>query len=417
MRGALHRFAHFDSLSIRSSMRFFYTAIVLAAFAFQAVGATPTRGAKTSKAPKEPKKTVADLVAGEASMPSPIKPFATASPDEMAARFFYEALKPYGEWFEIGQFGKCWRPTGVGEQWAPYTVGSWAYSRFGWTWVSGEEFGGIVHHYGRWFRMEGTGWWWVPDLEWAASWVSWRYGTEVVGWAPLPPRAKWNSERGIGVWADREYGTGPDNYVFCPIADMSDELLSDVLVARNTNASCFQRSVPITNIAPAGKSIFCGGPSYNSMASRAKERIPVIRVAKERSLIRFREQLNDAGGTAVSFMGVLSEDRLTLMAPEWGILADRRRADALGFNVETMEEVKAVKWSEANSVELPKAAEEPVDKGIDLREVATLSGWEKVPEHLRAVLKLKIVKEVGGLDVANTPAVAFDPDRDLPTVR
>jgi len=32
-------------------------------------------------------------------------------------------------------------------------------------------------------------------------------------------------------------------------------------------------------------------------------------------------------------------------------------------------------------------------------------------------LKLKVAKEVGGLTSANTPAVPFDPERDLPTVR
>ena len=398
-------------------MRFLTTALVLASLSFHAVAAPASKGAKAPKAPKEPKTTAANLVEKEAAMPSPIKPLASASPAEMASRFFYEALRPYGEWLEVGQFGRCWRPAGVGDRWAPYTMGSWAYSRFGWTWVSEEDFGGIVYHYGRWARVDGAGWCWVPDLEWAASWVSWRYGTELVGWAPLPPKAKWDPHSGIGIWADRDYETGPDNYVFCPISEMSDSLLGEVLYPSSANTACFQRSVSITNLAALGKSIFCGGPAYNWVAARAKGGLPVIRVVKERSLVKFRQQLNEAVGAAVSFKSVVKEDRLTTVAPEWGILADPRRADALGFSVETTEVVKTVKWSEARPGELPQdPAGELDEKGAAGMEVLSLTGWERVPEALRKTLKLKVAKEVGGLSSTNTPAAPFDPERDLPTV-
>ncbi len=350
-------------------------------------------------------------------MPSPIKPLATASAADMAARFFSEALKPYGEWIEIAQFGRCWKPAGVGERWAPYSVGSWAYSRFGWTWVSEEDFGGIVYHYGRWVRIQGTGWCWVPDLEWAASWVSWRYGTELVGWAPLPPKAKWNPQTGIGIWADREYEIGPDNYTFCPISELSDPMLSEVIYSPAANSECFRKSVSITNIAVTGKTIFCGGPAYNWMSARSKGGIPVIRVARERSLIRFREQLNDAVGSAVSFKSIISEDRLTTVSPEWGILADPRRADALGFSLEVAEDVKAAKWSEARPGELPQEPAESADGKEAVAESLVLTGWERVPEKLRKTLKLKVSQEVGGITPANTPAAPFDPERDFPTVR
>jgi hypothetical protein len=398
-------------------MKFLTTALVLASLSFQALGAPSSKGSKAPKAPREPKKTAANMVEEEAAMPSPIKPLPVASADEMAARFFSEALKPYGEWLEIGQFGRCWRPAGVGDRWAPYTVGSWAYSRLGWTWVSEEDFGGIVYHYGRWVRIEGAGWCWVPDLEWAASWVSWRYGTEHVGWAPLPPKAKWDPRSGIGVWADRDYDTGPDNYVFCPIAELSDPMLAEVLFPPSANATCFQRSVSITNLAAAGRAVFCGGPAYNWAASRAKGAIPVIRISKERSLVKFREQLNDAAGSAASFKAVVKGDRLTTVAPQWGILSDPRRADALGFTVETTEEIKPVKWTEVRPDELPQDSNAGASGSGASRDVTTLNGWESVPEALRAVLKLKVAKEVGGLTSANTPAVPFDPERDLPTVR
>ena len=91
-------------------MRFLTTALVLASLSFQALAAPAPKGAKAPKAPKapkEPKTTAANLVDQEGAMPSPIKPLASASPAEMAARFFSEALRPYGEWLEVGQFGRC----------------------------------------------------------------------------------------------------------------------------------------------------------------------------------------------------------------------------------------------------------------------------------------------------------------------
>ena len=74
--------------------------------------------------------------------------------------------------------------------WRPYMDGYWAYTDVGYTWISYEDFGWATYHYGRWAKLADYGWVWFPgtDLEWGPAWVSWRYGTGVVGWAPLPPR-------------------------------------------------------------------------------------------------------------------------------------------------------------------------------------------------------------------------------------
>ena len=50
--------------------------------------------------------------------------------------FFYDTLDPYGEWVEVPDYGFCWHPSNVGEDWAPYSDGYWAYTDAGWTWVS-----------------------------------------------------------------------------------------------------------------------------------------------------------------------------------------------------------------------------------------------------------------------------------------
>src|SRR5687768_11903934 len=69
---------------------------------------------------------------------------------EVSFEFFNESLSPYGEWIEVGDYGLCWRPTNVSDDWAPYTDGYWSYTDAGWTWVSYEEFGSVAYHYGRW---------------------------------------------------------------------------------------------------------------------------------------------------------------------------------------------------------------------------------------------------------------------------
>ncbi|WP_332843112.1 DUF6600 domain-containing protein, partial [Anaeromyxobacter oryzisoli] len=99
---------------------------------------------------------------------------------------FYGALSPYGEWVEVGAYGRCWRPH-VAAGWRPYYYGRWEWTNEGWLWVSDEPWGWGPYHYGRWTWDGGLGWLWIPGYQWAPAWVSWRYSGDVVGWAPLGP--------------------------------------------------------------------------------------------------------------------------------------------------------------------------------------------------------------------------------------
>src|SRR5688572_26517328 len=101
-------------------------------------------------------------------------PRASAQDGEIDFQYCYDSLSPHGEWLEVEGYGNCWHPSGVDENWAPYTDGYWSYTDAGWTWVSYEDWGGVTYHYGRWVRIEDTGWCWVPDYEWGRAWVSWR---------------------------------------------------------------------------------------------------------------------------------------------------------------------------------------------------------------------------------------------------
>src|SRR6188768_2473373 len=137
---------------------------------------------------------------------------------------FYRKLEPYGAWRETEDYGFVWQPREArGRDWRPYTDGRWAYTDAGWTWVSREPHGWATYHYGRWTRLRGVGWVWVPGEEWAPAWVSWRSSDRHLGWAPLPPEARFERRTGIHQWADSYYDIDADEYVFIPNEEIGAE--------------------------------------------------------------------------------------------------------------------------------------------------------------------------------------------------
>lgn len=113
------------------------------------------------------------------------------------AGYFYSALRPYGEWIEIGTGFYGWRPVRVRSGWRPYLHGRWVWTDYGWYWASYEPFGWAVFHYGRWYYDDYYGWIWIPDDVWGPAWVEWRYDDYYIGWAPLPPYATFSISVGI----------------------------------------------------------------------------------------------------------------------------------------------------------------------------------------------------------------------------
>lgn len=122
--------------------------------------------------------------------------------------YFYYELSSYGEWIELDADLIVWRPSRVNYGWAPYSIGRWNWTNYGWYWDSYEPFGNITYHYGRWIYDDYYGWIWMPDYEWAPAWVEWRYNDNYIGWAPLPPYAEFRI--GVGIhftfnWHPRYY--------------------------------------------------------------------------------------------------------------------------------------------------------------------------------------------------------------------
>lgn len=93
------------------------------------------------------------------------------------------ALQPYGSWGADPQYGRFWRPS-VASGWQPYFDGRWAWSSWGWTWLSSEPWS-WTYHYGRWSFLPSWGWAWFPGSVWGPAWVQWNWFGGYVGWAPL----------------------------------------------------------------------------------------------------------------------------------------------------------------------------------------------------------------------------------------
>lgn len=235
----------------------------------------------------------------------------TAKADpEVSFDFFYDSLDPYGDWIELPDYGYCWRPSNVDEDWAPYTDGYWANTDAGWTWVSYEDWGGITYHYGRWARVPGEGWVWVPDYDWAPAWVSWRSSDDFVGWAPLPPAARWEPTIGFSFWVDSYCDIGPTYYNFCETRNFGSPALRAVIINRSRNVTIINHTTNITNITvnKTTNIVYNGGPSYAVISQKSLRPIQTLKLRQQTDMGDWRK---NRGGTMARQRG----NELLVIAP------------------------------------------------------------------------------------------------------
>lgn len=196
---------------------------------------------------------------------------------------FYTKLEPHGAWLETADYGYVWQPREAesSQSWRPYTNGRWVYTDAGWTWISEEPFGWATYHYGRWTRLRGIGWVWVPGNEWAPAWVSWRKSNDYVGWAPLPPEARFDQRTGIHTWSDSYYDVGPDQYSFVPTREFGAQRIESTIVPSERNMTIVNQTTNVTNITYNNTTIVNEGPNYDEV--RAQSREPMQRFRLERN--------------------------------------------------------------------------------------------------------------------------------------
>lgn len=194
---------------------------------------------------------------------------------------FYTRLERYGDWRETSDYGYVWQPREAqSRDWRPYTNGRWVYSDAGWTWVSEEPFGWATYHYGRWVRLSPLGWVWVPGDEWAPAWVSWRTSNDYVGWAPLPPEARFDRRKGILKWADSYYDIGPDQYCFVQQREFSSQRLEGAVIPVERNVTIVNQTTNVTNITYSNETVVNQGPNYDEIRAHSEQ--PIERYRLER---------------------------------------------------------------------------------------------------------------------------------------
>jgi hypothetical protein len=238
------------------------------------------------------------LILGAFAFCRPLAAQGTPAADEVNLDFFYTNLQDKGDWLQTEEYGYVFRPKIGAEKpdWRPYTDGFWAHTDEGWLWNSYEDFGWATYHYGRWSRLKDYGWVWVPGFEWAPAWVAWR-GTSpdggdtseapppadakstaqvnYIGWAPLPPEARFEENVGFNAAVDYNYGLAPDYYNFVPVSSFGDPYLAPLVIAPLLAYGFWASTYGYTNYAYNnygwGRGVYVGGPRYgyyNAFAAR-----------------------------------------------------------------------------------------------------------------------------------------------------
>ena len=205
---------------------------------------------------------------------------------DVSVDFIYENLSG-GNWIEAEGYGYGWQPdVAVSDpNWRPYADGYWAYTDYGWTWISYEDFGWATYHYGRWASLADYGWVWFPgsDLDWGPAWVSWRTGGDYIGWAPLPPRGPGVVYDGqpIGARVDIEYDIGPQYYNFCDVRFIGEPVLRDRIFPPTQNITYITNTVNVTNITVQNNVVYNYGPDYNVVSSYSSRPIQRLTIERE----------------------------------------------------------------------------------------------------------------------------------------
>ncbi len=204
---------------------------------------------------------------------------------DVSIDFIYDNLSG-GNWIEAEGYGYGWQPdVAVSDpNWRPYADGYWAYTDYGWTWISYEDFGWATYHYGRWANVADYGWIWFPgsDLDWGPAWVSWRTGGDYIGWAPLPPRGAGIVYEGqpIGARVDVEYDIGPQYYNFCDVRFIGEPVLRDRIFPLTQNITYITNTVNVTNITVQNNVVYNYGPDINVVSAYSTR--PIQRLTIER---------------------------------------------------------------------------------------------------------------------------------------
>ena len=114
-----------------------------------------------------------------------------------------------------------------------------------------------------------------------------------VGWAPLPPEARFEKRTGIKHWADSYYDIDADEYVFVPNEDIGDENIQRAVMPEDRNVTIVNETTNVTNITYNNTTIVNEGPNFDRL--RGRSRRPVERLHLQREYNVEREENPRAG--------------------------------------------------------------------------------------------------------------------------
>jgi hypothetical protein len=208
--------------------------------------------------------------------------------------FFYSNLSPHGSWLVSAEYGRVWQPYEYDRDWNPYYDGRWAYSDYGWTWVSDYSWGAIPYHYGTWYPDPYYGWVWVPGTVWAPSWVVFRSGPDYIGWCPVPPR--------YSIGASFRFGSPRyDDFVFVSSRDFTSRRIRGAAIRDHRRGEFINNTRIVNNIRIENNVVVNRGPDVRSVERASGRQVrrykieDVARVAPDRDFDRSQFRVDRRG--------------------------------------------------------------------------------------------------------------------------
>ncbi|MCX7015887.1 MAG: hypothetical protein NTW86_25585 [Candidatus Sumerlaeota bacterium] len=272
----------------------------------------------------------------------------------VSIRLFYDSLAPYGTWVDDATYGRCWIPGGVAAGWRPYTQGYWAYTDYGWTWVSDEPWGWAAFHYGWWVYDPYWGAWkWIPGTVWAPAWVVFRANDDHIGWAPCPPRYYVSAAY---VDYDDPYFVDWNAWVFVPRRHFCDHHASGYYVSPARNSAFLHDTHNVTSFERHGDRLINRSFGAREIEEAAGRRVEQLRV-------------EDREGPTPD---MVKGDRLRMFRP---VMAERVSGDEAAVKALTMPP-RPVPWAEGGR------SPDLRGKGIGDREsgAQVKPGWDSMDE-------------------------------------
>ena len=315
---------------------------------------------------------------------------------EMDTSYFYEYLSPYGMWVHHPPYGFVWLPERMSYGWRPYTEGQWTWTDFGWTWASRFRWGWVPFHYGRWGWDRYLGWFWTPGAEWAPAWVSWRTSDMYIGWAPLPPEARFIPGRGITTLP---YTLNHNYWVFVEYPYFLDSRLYRYVLPVERNLTIVNYTALRTDIRARGDRIINAGVDIDDVRRRTKQTIsryelaPADRPGQTRvgsGRVEIYNPIVKSNETARPGRVVQSEEavkritRTTIKEPE-------EAGEASPVRLKELQEQESQKLEESQKKELQQVIRKKQQDEETAKDAAEKRKIEK--EYDQKVIKLKQLHE------------------------